>query len=97
MGREVLEGLRVSPKLAASRKINKGIISHPVTFNNLQQLDVGFLKYSDLMQYHNAFCFCHSWKGRSSHLVGAQIRRAVAAIMGGRTLEWYGFQSRLRP
>ena len=30
MGREALEGLRVSPKQAASRKI-KRIISHPVT------------------------------------------------------------------
>ena len=29
--REALEGLRVSPKPAASRKINKRIISHPVT------------------------------------------------------------------
>ena len=33
MGREALEGLRVSPKPAASRKINKRIISHPVTQN----------------------------------------------------------------
>ena len=31
MGREALEGLCVSPKTAASRKINKQIISHPVT------------------------------------------------------------------
>ena len=31
MGREALEGLRVSPKPAASREINKWITSHPVT------------------------------------------------------------------
>ena len=30
MGREALEWLRVSPKPAASRKINKWIISHPI-------------------------------------------------------------------
>ena len=30
MGREALEGLHVSPKPAASRKINKRIISHPL-------------------------------------------------------------------
>ena len=30
MGREALEGLCVSPKPAASRKINKGINSHPI-------------------------------------------------------------------
>ena len=32
MGREGLEGLCVSPKPAASRKINKRIISHPVSY-----------------------------------------------------------------
>ena len=31
MGREALEGLRISPKPAACRKINKRIISHPIT------------------------------------------------------------------
>ena len=32
MGRDALEGLCVSPKPAANRKINKQIISHPVMF-----------------------------------------------------------------
>ena len=33
MGREALEGLRASPKPAASWKINKWIISHPISFS----------------------------------------------------------------
>ena len=46
MGREALEGLRVSPKAAASRKINKRITSHPVIA--FSHLVVNFLNIRDL-------------------------------------------------
>ena len=40
LGRLALEGLRVSPKPAASRKINIQIISHPVTYASCTQEEV---------------------------------------------------------
>ena len=75
MGREALEGLRVSPKPAASRKINKRIISHPVTCScalSEARDDGGFLDDRNIFEFlptqNCTQCTIHRHKSYFTHL-----------------------------